>query len=77
MKSFYFSRTAPPPAFGKYLVSGVIEAPTEDDAIAQIGKALREARSRDSAQNFQIQDLAMVSRANPYGLIAITTAEED
>ena len=74
---FYFSRTAAPKAFGKYLVSGVIEAASEEDALAQITTALRKARHKDTAQDFHLQDLVTASRANPYGLLAITTAEED
>ena len=74
---FYFSRTAAPKAFGKYLVSGVIEAASEEDALAQITTALRKARHKDTAQDFHLQDLATASRENPYGLLVITTAEED
>jgi hypothetical protein len=74
---FYFSRTSPPPTFGKYLVSGVIEAPDEEAALDALGNALKTAKSRDSVQNFHIIALATASRDNPNGLLAITTAEED
>ena len=77
MPYYFFSRTSPPPAFGKFLVSGVVVAATENDAIAQLNSALRKGNNRDDAQDFVFQNLATASRANADGLIAITTAEEE
>jgi DNA sulfur modification protein DndC len=74
--ALYFSRTTFPPAFGKYLISGVVEAATAEDAIANLDLSLRGAKSRDSAQSFHFMDLDTASRANARGILAVTTAEE-
>lgn len=74
---FYFSRTSAPPRFGKFLVSGVIEARDEDAAIAQLEAALKAARSREDAQNFHFQALADVSRDDLYRILVTTMGEED
>ena len=76
MALFFFFRSSPAPYSGKYLVSGVVEAATEDDAIAQLGAALRRGKSQDDAQNFVFQDLATTPPAKTDGLIVIITAEE-
>ncbi len=76
MARFYFTRNCEPnPLASKYLVSGVIDAGSMEEAKANLDEVLSGIKTTDRSSTFSFVDL---DRTDPSkgGLIAITMANK-